>query len=310
MEHKITKVTPPQIVPAGSVFIVLGGIIFYAFTQINLLTQRTDSLMAELASTNEALKKTTEQLSKNVTALDKETKGLSTTLITTQQNVAEVNNKVGGVAQSVDSISGTVGDLKKLSQVDVQWLKKYSRVYFMNENYVPAHLTMIPDEYLYSSNRKEQFVSEAWPFLQAMLNQAKADGVTIYVKSGYRSFAEQKALKSSYSVTYGAGTSNAFSADQGYSEHQLGTTIDLITTGTGGNLAGFDKTTSFTWMTENAYKYGFVLSYPKGNGYYIYEPWHWRYVGTKLATYLHERNLYFYNLDQREIDTYLVNMFE
>jgi LAS superfamily LD-carboxypeptidase LdcB len=310
MDIKSSRAQWSQILPAGAVFVVLGGLVMYNMSQINILSQRANLLNLELASTTQALGRTTEQLSKNVTDLNKETKGLSTTLVTTQQNVAEVTTKVGGVTQSIDSISGTVGDLKKLSQVDVQWLKKYSKIYFMNENYVPAHLSNVPSTYLYNDSRQEQFVSEALPFLQNMLTQATNEGVTIYVKSGYRSFTEQKTLKSSYKIMYGAGTANAFSADQGYSEHQLGTTVDFITTGTGGNLTGFDTTASFAWLIKNAHKYGFVLSYPKENGYYVYEPWHWRYVGTKLATYLYENNLHFYNLDQREIDTYLVHMFE
>jgi D-alanyl-D-alanine carboxypeptidase len=158
--------------------------------------------------------------------------------------------------------------------------------------------------------RQEQFLSEATPHLISLLSFAKASGITLYVKSGYRSFAEQRSLKSAYSVTYGAGTANTFSADQGYSEHQLGTTVDFITVGLNGQLAGFDKTPAFLWLQDNAHKYGFVLSYPKGNKYYMYEPWHWRFVGVKLATYLHDNKLNFYDLDQREIDKYLANIFD
>jgi D-alanyl-D-alanine carboxypeptidase len=117
-------------------------------------------------------------------------------------------------------------------------------------------------------------------------------------------------IKNAYSVTYGAGTANSFSADQGYSEHQLGTTVDLITTGTGGKLAGFDTKPAYTWMLENAHKYGFTLSYPKNNGFYIFEPWHWRFVGVKLATDLYEDEQHFYELDQRKIDTYLASLFD
>jgi LAS superfamily LD-carboxypeptidase LdcB len=61
---------------------------------------------------------------------------------------------------------------------------------------------------------------------------------------------------------------------------------------------------------NNAYRFGFVLSYPKGNAYYIYEPWHFRFVGVKLATYLHDRGLHFYDIDQKEIDQYLVSIFD
>jgi D-alanyl-D-alanine carboxypeptidase len=176
--------------------------------------------------------------------------------------------------------------------------------------YTPSHLSVIPTDFTYSANRQEQFLSEATPHLISLLSFAKASGITLYVKSGYRSFAEQRSLKSAYSVTYGAGTANTFSADQGYSEHQLGTTVDFITVGLNGQLAGFDKTPAFLWLQDNAHKYGFVLSYPKGNKYYMYEPWHWRFVGVKLATYLHDNKLNFYDLDQREIDKYLANIFD
>ena len=128
--------------------------------------------------------------------------------------------------------------------------------------------------------------------------------------SAYRSFGEQAALKSSYKVTYGAGTANSFSADQGYSEHQLGTTIDFTTGYLGANFAGFDKSDAYAWLLDNAYKYGFIISYPKTNAYYTYEPWHWRFVGKKLARYLHTTNERFYDLDQRTIDSYLITIFD
>ncbi len=296
--------------PFGITFVVFGGALIYAFMQINTLERNLNLLTLELASTTESVSMNTNKLSENFSALSKQTKGISSTLNDTQQNINAVKNEVGGVKQTVGSISGTVGTLQKLSQVDVQLLKKYSKVYFTNENYTPAHLTKIPEEYLYSSSREEQFLSEAMPHLESLLSTAKSDGITLYVKSGYRSFAEQKTLKSAYSVVYGAGTANTFSADQGYSEHQLVTTIDFITTGLGGNLAGFGKTDSYTWLKENAYRFGFVLSYPEGNKYYMYEPWHWRYIGVKIATYLHDNNLNFYDLDQREIDKYLANIFD
>lgn len=250
-------------------------------------------------------------LTRSTSDLHVKTTSLSNTLSTTEEGLSAVSQKVGGVEQKVGTISGTVGKLEKLSEVDPQLLKKYSKVYFMNENYTPAHLTTLPPEYSYSTTRQEQFIVEAWPYLRSMIGAAKADGVDLYVKSGYRSFLEQKSLKSQYTVLYGAGTANAFSADQGYSEHQLGTTIDLITPGLGGELTtSFDKTNAYAWLTRNAHRFGFVLSYPKGNKYYVYEPWHWRYVGVKLATYLHANNLNFYDLDQREIDKYLINFFD
>lgn len=267
-------------------------------------------LSSELASTTASLSWNTYQLSQNITDLRTATLGLSNTIAYTQQNIDAVKNQVGGVEQTVGMIGGAVGTLQKLASVDEELLKKYSKVYFMNENYIPAHLTPIPNEFVYSSTRQEQFLTEGSSHLISLLSFAKASGVTLFVKSGYRSFAEQKSLKSAYSMTYGAGTANAFSADQGYSEHQLGTTVDFITVGQNGQLSGFDKTPAYLWLTDNAYKYGFVLSYPKGNKYYVYEPWHWRFVGVKLATYLHDAKINFYDLDQREIDKYLALTFD
>lgn len=311
MDNKniVTKKFLQSLFPIWIVFIVLSTALIYTLFQISLLTKRIDAIAHELEATSGHFSNIDSQLSKKIIALNNQTTGLTTTLLNTKQNIDAVKNQVGGVTQTIGSISGAVNDLQKLAQTDPQILKKYSKVYFLNENYSPAHLTALPTDYTYSSNRNEQFLTESWPFLKKLIDKAKEDGVTIYVKSGYRSFAEQKSLKSNYTVIYGAGTANTFSADQGYSEHQLGTTIDFITTGLGGNLMGFDGTSAYDWLTKNAYKYGFVLSYPKGNKYYIYEPWHWRFVGIQLATYLHNTGLYFYDLDQRDIDKYLVNTF-
>ena len=302
----VTRHSSPRILRKIMTLLMVGALV-YGLVQIFILTKRVNELAAQVASTSLALSMTTNQISKNFTDLSEQTVGLSNTLA---QNIDAVKTQVGGVEQAVGSISGTVGNLQKLAQVDPVLLKKYSKVFFLNENYVPAHLMNVPSEYTYSSTRPETFLTEASPALKNLLDGARANGVSLYVKSGYRSFAEQKSLKSSYSVTYGAGTANAFSADQGYSEHQLGTAVDFITLGTGGKLDGFDKTQSYQWLLNNAYRFGFVLSYPKGNAYYVYEPWHWRYVGIKLATYLHDATINFYSLDQREIDAFLVNVFD
>jgi D-alanyl-D-alanine carboxypeptidase len=267
------------------------------------LEKRVNLLSNELASS-------TSFYTKNISTIRDEQSGLTSTLTTAKNTIDAVTSQVLGVQDAVGSITGKVNTLQKLTNIDKEILQKYSKVYFLSENYVPAHITLIPSRFVYSTTREEKFSAEAWPFLSRLLSDAEQAGVQIYVKSGYRSFGEQKSLKSAYSVMYGAGTANMFSADQGYSEHQLGTTIDFITSGLGGNLTGFDTTHTYEWLTQNAYRYGFILSYPKNNGYYIYEPWHWRFVGIKLATYLHDNNKNFYDMDQRDIDVYLANTFD
>ena len=215
----------------------------------------------------------------------------------------ELGNQLG-------QVSNTAATLTKLTQTDPELLQKYSKVYFLSDTYVPASLTQIDSKYLYYGSAKPlQFQTQAYSFLSHMIDDARKDGVDLSIISAYRSFGTQAALKSEYEVTYGSGA-NAFSADQGYSEHQLGTAIDFTTSKLGASFDSFASVPAYAWLTANAYKYGFILSYPKGNTYYEFEPWHWRFVGTALAGDLKSEGKNFYDLDQRTIDTYLLNIFD
>jgi LAS superfamily LD-carboxypeptidase LdcB len=211
-------------------------------------------------------------------------------------------------AKQIEDIGGTVGRLDKLSRTDPELVQKYSKVYFLSENYAPEAFEQIPDAFVYGE-KDEYFAAAAYPFLKKLLAAAEDDEVGLMIVSAFRSFNTQAALKAQYRVTYGSGA-NAFSADQGYSEHQLGTTVDFTTRTVGSSFTGFEDTEAYAWLTDNAWRYGFILSYPKDNGYYQYEPWHWRFVGTKLARDLHEDGKDFYELDQRELDSYLAEIFD
>ena len=207
----------------------------------------------------------------------------------------------------ISDIVGTVGDLTKLSKIDPELLKKYSKIYFLNENYEPKNLTKINKEYLFDPEKPLEIQSQVEPFLNRLMGAAEEAGLDLKITSAYRSFDTQESLKSNYKVTYGSGA-NQFSADQGYSEHQLGTTIDFVTGSATFN--GFEKTEAYNWLKANAYKYGFIISYPEENNYYQFEPWHWRFVGTKLAKKVKEDNRYFYSLPQRTIDEFLIHLFD
>jgi len=289
------------------IFLFIGFMSWYGYTRVVLLSSGISELSAEVDSLKEELASTTALLQENISQTHAT---LSQALEQEKQNVVNIKEQLGGFEQEVGSISGTVTTLEKLAKADPELLQKYSKIYFLNEHYAPERLSEIDKQYLYSEDTPELIHSLVWPRLKTMLDAAKNAGVELYVRSAYRSFDEQKNLKSEYTVTYGEGTANQFSADQGYSEHQLGTTVDFITTGLSGQLDGFEKTKAYQWMIDNAYQYGFVLSYPDKNGYYIFEPWHWRYVGVALAVFLRNENKYFYDLDQRKIDEYLVDMFE
>lgn len=225
------------------------------------------------------------------------------------QIINEREEVINAFQGQISEIAGTVGVLDKLAKTDEELLKKYSKVYFLNENYTPSKLTVIPEDYLVSTATNIELHSDVLPHLERMVRDARSDGISLLIASAFRSFDTQSALKSGYKVLYGSGA-NQFSADQGYSEHQLGTTVDLTTPALGANFNQFATTEAYKWLQANAHNYGFILSYPAGNTYYKFEPWHWRYVGIALATYLHEEKRNFYDLDQREIDAYLIKLFD
>ena len=227
---------------------------------------------------------------------------------TTAQLQAETE-RTNALSDQISDISSTVGTLDKLSKTDKELLEKYSKIYFLNEHYTPASLATITPAFWNETDRPELIFTQVWPFLNRLISDAHSAGIDLRVSSSYRSFGTQADLKSTYKITYGSGA-NKFSADQGYSEHQLGTTVDFMLPNLKGDYSKFGGTNAYTWLTNNAYRYGFILSYPKGNSYYQYEPWHWRFVGVALATKLHDQNIYFYDYPQRLIDAYLVNLFD
>ena len=267
------------------------------------LTADLSDLNQRFASSTETLDGEVKILKDSIIAADERNVSLAEALKAEQA-------KTSAVKENLDQIVSTVGTLQKLSKTDPELLQKYSKTFFLNEHYAPERLIEIESLYLADKNRPQQLHASVWPFLEKLLSAAAADKADLKIVSGYRSFDTQSALKTNYRMIYGPGTANQFSADQGYSEHQLGTTVDFSTLVLAAGVNGFEKTAAYDWLNKNAYRYGFIISYPKTNTYYQFEPWHWRFVGIALATRLHDENKFFYDLDQRVIDEYLVKIFD
>lgn len=297
--------TRTQFLIVGLIVIALSGVaIFFGVSYLKTEEKRT-ILSGELDRTLQELSSVTEKnarLENTLRNAERDNEDLAEAL----EGERERNERF---EDQIKDLAGTVGALDKLSKTDKELLQKYSRVYFLNEHYRPEDLDRIDDEYLYSEDEPEFLHAEVMPYLENMLEDALDDDINLWIVSGFRSFDEQEDLKGDYLVHYGSG-SNTFSADQGYSEHQLGTTLDFTTDGLNGNLDGFEETEAYEWLTENAHKYGFVLSYPEDNGYYVFEPWHWRFVGENLAEDLHDDGDHFYDWEQRDIDEYLISIFD
>jgi len=283
---------------------IIAGVVLYGdYRQAQLKTQ--------IALQNEKVASTTIAFSGAIKGLQDQITGIVEQNNLLNSTVQDQINQTSDLLDQVEQVNDTAEALDKLSKVDPQLLQKYSKVFFLNEHYTPAGLATIPDKYTFDPDKKYQLNDKIEPRLEEMFAAALEDSIDLRVISAYRSFGEQATLKSIYTVTYGAGTANQFSADQGYSEHQLGTTVDITTLVIGDKYDTlFDVSNAYKWLKANAYKYGFVISYPKTNGYYVYEPWHWRFVGVDLANRLHRNGDYFYDMDQRKINNYLGVFFD
>lgn len=281
------------------VFVLFASLSYLGYRGYQVVRKENTALQKELSTLNSSLELTQSKL----TALENAHADLedSTSIEARKNELLE---------QYVNQITNTVASFEKLSKLDPELLKKYSKVYFLNENYIPISLATIPVEYTYDPKVTYQFHADAIYFLQNLLDDARRDGLEPLIISAYRSFATQASVKALHKIKYGAGTSNQFSAEQGFSEHQLGTTVDMTTPKTGANFLKFETTKEYAWLQKHAHMYGFILSYPKGNVYYAYEPWHWRFVGVELATRLHDEGKYFYAYDQRTVDAYLPKIFD
>ncbi len=151
-----------------------------------------------------------------------------------------------------------------------------------------GHLTKIPQKYLKGS--LDQIDKDVWPYLKAMLDDARDEGIDIGVWSPYRSYATQKWLfqkQVNKQIGYGVPESEAedkaatIVARPGTSEHNSGLALDI-------NCAdeSFERTKAYKWLEENAEDYGFVMRYSKEKQPktgVIHESWHWRFVGINAA---------------------------
>lgn len=259
-----------------------------------------DSVRKELSAAEESVSELQEKLKSAEEERDR-----------LQELLRQAADENAAFGKRVEELATSVNFLDKLSKTDRELLQKYSSVYFLSENFIPDPLVPIDDELLARTGAGMMIHGEIMPFLRSMMRTAEADGAPLLVLSAYRSFGEQSAVKSNYKLTYGAGTANKFSADQGYSEHQLGSTVDFVTPENPASLTtSFSTTPQYQWLLEHAHEYGFILSYPEGNAHFQFEPWHWRFVGVDLARYLHNDGKHFYDLDQREINAYLARIFD
>ena len=124
-----------------------------------------------------------------------------------------------------------------------------------------------------------------------MFSAAKQEkGFTMWAQSGFRSYETQKKLYNNYVARDGKKEADKYSARPGHSEHQSGLAFDVCATNKPCISNDFDNTEEAKWLSDNCYKYGFILRFVKGKENetgYQHESWHFRYVGKELAEKLY-----------------------
>ncbi len=189
----------------------------------------------------------------------------------TEREITTKNNCPKPSRQFIDMSLYNVGKTNPLLELN-----------YIPDNLIPLDTTISNEGLCLKENIKDAFVQ--------MRNDALKENIFIKITSAFRSYQTQELL---YSKTVG---DSIYLAKPGHSEHQLGTTIDISGASIDYGRASlkFEDTTEDIWLKNNAYKYGFIQSYPKGEQKitgYAYEPWHYRYIGIENAKYIQEHNI-------------------
>lgn len=174
--------------------------------------------------------------------------------------------------------------------------------YFLDETYKPHDLVLAKDAYQLINDESRYYLRKAaYEAYLELQQEAKKHDLYIYLSNGYRSYQKQEKIYNDYLLN--GGNADLYSARPGYSEHQTGLALDITCAANNFLLTeSFALTAEGQFVKENAYRFGFIIRYPKDKEHltgYMYEPWHLRYVGKEVAKIIHEQNL--------TLEEYLIN---
>jgi D-alanyl-D-alanine carboxypeptidase len=166
-----------------------------------------------------------------------------------------------------------------------------NKYYKLSDDYEPSDLVKIDKNHSYGNNTYyvKSIVKQKF---DALVKDMEKEGLSIEVKSAYRSYNTQVTLYNDYVKNNGKTAADTFSARPGYSEHQTGLAVDVKTKS--GNYSTFVSSSEYKWMIKNAHKYGFILRYPEDKTNitgYGFESWHYRYVGENVANYIYQNDI-------------------
>ena len=187
--------------------------------------------------------------------------------------------------------------LFKNESVDINKLNDTTNIVLVNKNnklesqYIPGNLVKPNIPFVEGAIEEEKQVSEVVSkSIEKLFTQAREEGIYLLGSSGYRSYETQRDIYENRVKSQGIKKANQYVAKPGNSEHQTGLCIDVTNT----DRWFIEITKEARWLKENAYRFGFIIRYPKDKENITkiqYEPWHIRYVGEDIAKYIYEYDL-------------------
>ena len=187
---------------------------------------------------------------------------------------------------SIDNVQAINNEIEELNTIlNDRYMLLANKDNLLGEDYVPDQLVTSKiafQDYIVTRDLDSLVADKAYEMFEA----AKQEGITLLGASGYRSYAIQLNMYNSKVAQVGKEAAEEYLAPPGASEHQTGYALDILSADYPAMDDGFENTSASKWLLENSYKYGFILRYPKDKvdiTKYEYEPWHYRYVGEKMA---------------------------
>ena len=272
------------------IFIIFIVLIGFSFTKLTTLILNTfDSPKKEIEN------KTQTKKEKKLQKLNNINKKISYFKMENLDRYISYKNKNKGLSDE-QIIKDVNMDLDKKQYEDMHETINLNKINilvnkhnYLKENYVPENLKSLSSTYALSNMK---MVEEAANAFESLSKDASKENYKVIAMSTYRSYEYQVDLYNKYVKSDGKEAADTYSGRPGNSEHQTGLAVDVYNQTE--TYTNFEKTKEYNWMQENAYKYGFILRFPKDKENetgYEFESWHYRYVGKDIAKYIHKHNI-------------------
>lgn len=228
----------------------------------------------------------------NITKLMKEKYFIFANLDKYLDYINENNSNLTDIVAKVNT-KASLGWYKTIADTDTSKgeLMLVNKFYKLSETYVPSDLVDVSLSYAYEGKQVSKVMYDS---LTNMLDAAKESGYNLVVSQGYRSYADQEEAYNDIEASSGVDYADKIAARPGHSEYQTGLSVVVKPLYTEGS--DMENSPEHTWILENAYKYGFILRYPKDKENitgFSYDAWRLRYVGSNAARIIHNENITF-----------------